>query len=300
MLLIATFSISTSQACITLESPRNGAKSHPTIKHFSESHDTVRQIILHNENSSESCIVQVSTVELIQKLDGGYQFLDAIPGFNTDRSLLPYMDVRNQNGQSVINTSLVVAPKSMVALNYFFNFSSADKSGSYHAGVKLSFPNYSSYISIVETYFTFDSSTEEINLLKLDFNPSNKRFEYTLENAGDAYTFFRFEVTLIDPLTSFERSIYQSTNGSVRRFLGNIRNFPLPKSEAAAKLSDAFSINNFTELFKNEFSKQYPGQSLPNVLIAVITPSFGIDHANWKNHHYRFLKRRTFTITNPY
>lgn len=287
-------------ACVTMESPNNGEKSHPFIKHFSQSYDKVRQIILHNEDAEQTCQINISTVELIQKLDGGYQFLDAIPGFAMDRSLLPYMDLRDHRGQSVINTQIAVAPKTMVALNYTFNFPQDKQSGSYHGGIKLSFPQYGSFISTVETYFTFDAASENIDVLKLDYDTRNKRMDYTIQNKGDAYTFFRFEVTLVDPVTGLERSYFQSDSGKVRRFLGNIRNFPLPKDQASAKLSASFGMRNFFELYLDEYKKQFPNEAAPDVLIAVITPAFGIDHANWKNHNFRYLKRKTFTISNPF
>lgn len=284
-------------ACITLESANNGKKSDAYVKHFHEKFDSERAIVIRNENNDFPCELTFNPAELIQNNDGSYRFLNAIPGLKLDRSLINYMDLKDKQGNSVFGKSLVINPNETKKYFFNFNFPQDFKTGSFHGAIRISYPQNPVIATIVEVYYSHEKKSTSIDLNQAQLNPDQTKVEYTLVNRGNHYTFFRFEVTVQDPQTGFTRSYYVNSDNEKRSFIAYIRNYPLAKDQMDTTISSQFRIEGFKQLFELEYKKEYPNADMPELLVMVILPSYGIDHLNWKNHFYKYLPRQTFTLT---
>lgn len=296
-LLFTVIFLRPSFACITLESANNGRKSDANVKHFHEKFDTERAIVIRNENDNYPCEIIFNPAELIQNNNGSYRFLNAIPGLKLDRSLVNFMDLKDKQGNSVFGKNLIINPNETKKYFLNFNFPQDLKVGSFHGAVRINYPQNPVLATIVEVYYSHEKISTNIDLNQLQLNADQTKVEYTLVNRGNHYTFFRFEVTVQDPQTGFTRSYYVTSDNEKRPFIAYIRNYPLAKDQMDATISSHFSIKGFKQLFEIEYKKEYPNSDIPDFLVMVVLPSYGIDQLNWKNHFYKYLPRQSFTLT---
>ena len=208
------------------------------------------------------------------------------------------MDVWDENGNSILGSEILIGSRESRKFYFKFNFPTDKQNGSYHGALKFKYLDQSINSSTIEVYYSHQNKVTGLYLNKMRLNNSKDSIEYSINNKGNHYTFFRFEVTLQDPQTGFTRSYYTTSRNEKRPFYAHIRNFLLPKDLGETTIESNFKIEGFKKLFQLEYKKSYPDKESPTLLVMVVLPAFGIDHQTWKNHFYKYLPRRSFTIIN--
>ncbi|WP_419168533.1 hypothetical protein [Halobacteriovorax sp.] len=279
LLLIMTITTFSTQACIVLLADGNGKKDHPAIKHYLESSDKTRSIVIENPTDM-NCKFSIQKRELIQSRDGSYSFLPSQPGIKIERSLTPFMSLLDESGRQVFDIEMQLAAKSKATYSLQIDIPEQLNNGSYHAGFEIEFPQASTSMVLGEVYYTTKNSQVSPMLKFIKYNSENKKLLSATSNKGNAYTFFKMKLIYTDPLTGFE-SKGVTIDKEFYPFELNIRNHLLPNRKTIITES---SLSGHLKLLRKQFSEKFPNEVFPEHLNLTIIPLYGIDHDEWVNH----------------
>lgn len=290
--ILSLFSFS-SFACLVFINDSNGDRAHSSIKHYNPIYDKTHILVLENANKDEACEFVISPVEMIQNTDGRYRFIKSKPGMKLKRSVVPYMEVRDQNGNNVLGEVSYISPGQRVTYGIQFNVPKELQSGSYHGGVQFDFIDNIASFLLSEINLNYGDDQAKLQLDRISYNQETKKLEFKLINIGGGYTFFKIGLIFTDPITGFERSFYTDTQDNRIGYFAHIRNHALPSGQ---RISAKYSIKTYLRILKKEFSDTFPGQQFPKQLNITMLPVYGIDHASWKNHYYKKLRFKSIKI----
>lgn len=281
-------------ACLALVNPTNTTRSSAQVKHFYENQTYEKIFRVENIDKDDPCHFEILPTELIQKADGRYQYLPSRPGLLIERSATPYFSLSKVDGSNALETPLTLEAGEIVNFYFNENFPNDKRQGSYHAALQFKLRDYPSTLILNEFYYTFEDHQPQLELKNARFSHEAQRLQFDLINTGNAYTFFKIELTFVDPVSGFQSSQYLNSQERPVNFQVNIRNYPLARNSSERVISSSYSLKNYLRLFKDQLTKQ--GHSIPSRVITILTPRYGIDFQGWERHYQRTLPRQTLEL----
>lgn len=283
-------------ACASFLADSTNQRSGGSAKHFFSHFNEQRRLILKNE-TNEPCEVRLESLDLLQRLDGGYRYATFQPGRSLYRSLSNGLSIIDSQGNELIWKDQILKPNEVLVARISISNS---PSGTSYAAIRAYFPKNPVFLALTEIYFTKDIQPPRLSFDGLKYVPQTESVEYTLKGRGDSYTFIHFDLKLIDPSTGFEVDSFFPDHAERKMFVAYIKNYWLPGMNDEKIIKSSFKISSFIKAFISQYGAGNPVEvSVPEKIVLYIRPRYGIDTEGWKNHYYLSLPGKTVEINLP-
>ncbi|WP_408098890.1 hypothetical protein ACJVC5_08220 [Peredibacter sp. HCB2-198] len=279
-------------ACASFVADSSNQRSGGSAKHFFSHLNEQRRLILKNE-TNEPCEVRLEALDLLQRLDGGYQYAAFQPGRTLYRSLSSGLSIIDTQGNELLWVDQVLRPNEVLVARIAITNS---QPGTSYTAVRAYFPKNPVLLALTEIYFTKDIQPPRLSFDSPKYVSQTESVEYTLKGRGDSYTFVHLDLKLIDPATGFEVDSFFPDQEEKKMFVAYIKNYWLPGMNNEKIIKSSFKLGSFTRAFISQFQLANLGTPLPEKVVLYIRPRFGIDTEGWKNHFYLSLPGKTVEI----
>ena len=296
--LVFISQISNSWSCASFLADSKNLRSGGSVKHFFSTRDEKRNLIVKNE-TNKRCKIKLEVLDMIQRIDGSYRYVNFVPNRNINTSLASYLSVVSEEGDDILWNEITLAPKAVLKTRIGIQ-SEGLKEGTYFSAIRAYFPEEPTHLLLTELYYSHgEYHAPELILKNLKYDSSKQTVNYTLKGIGSFYSFIYMDIVLVDPITGFEVDGFKNSQGEFIPFRSYIRNYWNTGARGQRMISSKFSIKDFNRYFKIEYTKKYPDTDWQTKSWVIsIRLRYGIDVDGWKNHYYLALPTKLIEIKN--
>lgn len=299
LLLLASFVASgKSMACASFLADAENPKSGGSVKHFFSEKEEPRKLLIKNE-TKEVCVIQLQLMDIAPKIDGAFRYVKFSPGQELGRSLAPSLEILDENGIDLLWEEIRLAPNQVLETRVGILENSL-KQGTYSAAIRAYFPDSPSSLLITELFYSKGLyRAPELIVKNLKYQADRDQVTYLLKGLGSFYSFVRFGLKMVDPVTGFEVSGTNNAQGHFVPFYGHIRNFWLPSSNDNRLIRAELRLRSLRKLFKRKYLEKYPEADINQLKsLLVVAPEYGIDTQSWQEHYYLQLPPQIIDVSN--
>lgn len=296
--LLMTITAQQAFCCASFVPDTKNPKSGGTVKHFFKGEGSARTLVIKNETSS-NCRMILKPLEILQRSDGRYRYLDYSPSRVLEGSLAPHLDIIDQKNNSLIQTEVVLKPQETISAKILIALDHPNdpRVGTWVAAVKAFFPDYPAQLTLTEIYYSAQWQVPVLSLGDLSYNKDKQQITYTLKGMGQHYSTVQFQLVMIDPLSGTEVSSFTDADGEKHLFTGYIRNYFLPNTHGEKIIQAELNISGFNQSFLNHLKQNGHDVTKITNWILYIRPYHGFDWQGWVKHHYVPIAPKTIQIT---